>query len=139
MIIDLPNIRTKFSERASDYQNAEPSAHIAMNDVSDPDTLLRIKAEFPITDHMDGSFTGEIECGKFTESDWEKFGPATQEFLAACNSGPSFKALESLTGIEGLISDPDLSGGGQHQSGKGARLKAAAGHARKAVLTAIGK
>jgi len=123
MTVDFPNIRRKFSDLGPGYQNAEPFAHIAINDVFNSETLLRINAEFPTTDQMGGSFTGEIEGGKFTESDWEKFGPATQEFVATCNSGPFLKALESLTGIEGLISDPYLSGGGQHQSGRGARLK----------------
>jgi hypothetical protein len=123
MIIDLPNIRSKFTELAASYQRAQPFSHIAMNNLFDSDTLRRVNAEFPTTDRMGGSFTGEIEGGKFTESDWEKFGPATQEFIAACNSGPFLRALESLTGIEGLISDPYLSGGGQHQSGQGARLK----------------
>jgi hypothetical protein len=123
MMIDLPAIRTQFGALRENYENAQPFAHVALTDVFDRATLRTINAEFPTTEHMGGSFTGEIQGGKFTESDWEKFGPTTQDFVSACNSGPFLKALEELTGIPGLIADPYLSGGGQHQSGRGARLK----------------
>ena len=96
---------------------------MSLTGVFDPHLLREIDAEFPVTAHMGGSFSGEIQGGKFTESDWGKFGPRTQEFVATCKSGPFLKAFEELTGIPGLISDPYLSGGGQHQSGQGARLK----------------
>jgi len=123
MIIDLPKIRNQFGALGETYASAEPFPHVSLTGVFDPHTLRQINAEFPETAHMGGSFSGEIQGGKFTESDWEKFGPRTQEFIAACNSGPFLKTLEELTGIPGLVSDPYLSGGGQHQSGQGARLK----------------
>jgi hypothetical protein len=123
MMIDLPGIRTQFGALREDFENAQPFAHVALTGVFDPATLRTINAEFPATEAMGGSFAGEIQGGKFTESDWEKFGPTTQDFVSACNSGPFLKALEELTGIPGLIADPYLSGGGQHQSGRGARLK----------------
>jgi len=123
MIIDMPLIRIKFSAERDSYQKAKPFPHIAIQGVFDAETLRKLSEEFPASERMGGSFTGEIEGGKFTESDWEKFGPLTQEFVSACNSGPFLKALENLTGITGLIPDPFLAGGGQHQSGRGARLK----------------
>ena len=123
MIIDTPSIRTKFSAERDSYQKATPFPHIAIHGVFDDETLRKLSEEFPASERMGGSFTGEIEGGKFTESDWEKFGPLTQEFVSACNSGPFLKALENLTGITGLIPDQFLAGGGQHQSGRGARLK----------------
>ena len=123
MIIDIPSIQSKFSSLSSDYTNARPFPHISLDGLFDPNTLRAIEAEFPQAHQMGGSFKGEIEGGKFTESDWAKFGPVTQEFVSACNSAPFLKALSSLTGIESLIPDPYLAGGGQHQTGRGGRLK----------------
>ncbi len=71
-MIDLPAIRTQFGALRENYENAQPFAHIALADVFDPATLRTINAEFPTTEHMGGSFTGEIQGGKFTESDWGK-------------------------------------------------------------------
>lgn len=84
---------------------------------------MAIANEFPSPSAMAGRFSGEVQGGKFTESDWSTFGPVTQDFVSACNSGPFLRALSELTGIEGLLSDPYLAGGGQHQSGRGGRLK----------------
>jgi hypothetical protein len=123
VIIDLHAIRSRFSELNSEYQNAQPFAHVALDGLFDLETLRKIAAEFPAASEMGGSFAGEIEGGKFTESDWERFGPVTQEFVSACNSAPFLRALTTLTGIEGLIPDPYLAGGGQHQTGRGGRLK----------------
>jgi hypothetical protein len=123
VIIDLTLIRDRLSSLKSEYVSAQPFPHVALNGLFDLDCLRSIESEFPTTDQMGGSFTGEIEGGKFTESDWEKFGPLTQEFFAACNSAPFLNALQELTGISGLIPDPYLAGGGQHQTGRGGRLK----------------
>lgn len=122
-IVDLEKVDRRFRSEASTYQNAQPFPHIAMQDVFDADVLRAMAGEFPTAETMAGRFTGEIEGGKFTETDWSKFGPVTQQFVAACNSGPFLHSLSELTGIPGLIADPYLSGGGQHQTGRGGRLK----------------
>jgi hypothetical protein len=122
-VVDLAAVDQRFAAEGTTYQTAQPFPHIAMQDVFDIDVLRAINAEFPSSSDMAGRFTGEIEGGKFTETDWAKFGPVTQSFIAACNSGPFLHSLTKLTGIEGLIADPYLSGGGQHQTGRGGRLK----------------
>ena len=122
-VVDFGAIRTTFTDMAAGYQSAEPFPHMSVNGLFDIDVLREIAAEFPAPRSMAGSFTGEIEGGKFTESNYEKFGPVTQNFVAACNSGPFLEALSVLTGIQGLLADPYLAGGGQHQTGRGGRLK----------------
>jgi len=102
---------------------AEPFPHASFSDLFDEDYLRRIEAEFPQTTDMGVKFTGEIEGGKFAESDFGNLGPSTQAFVAAANSGPFCSALSELTGIPGLISDPYLAGGGLHQTARGGRLK----------------
>jgi hypothetical protein len=59
---------------------------------------------------------------KSAEPRWEAFGPATRRLVAELNSGPFLASLTALTGIEGLIADGTLTGGGQHQIARGGRL-----------------
>ena len=122
-VIDLVSVAERFQAANSQYEEAQPFPHISISGLFSQDLLRSMAAEFPSPEHMAGSFAGEIQGGKFTESDWAKFGPITQQFFSACNSGPFLHALTQLTGIEGLISDPYLAGGGQHQTGRGGRLK----------------
>lgn len=120
---DFEALDHEFKAQHSNYINAKPFAHITMDDIFSKDLLRDISNEFPQPDDMSGAFSGEIQGGKFTESDWSKFGPKTQQFVSAFNSGPFLRALTHLTGIEGLIADPYLAGGGQHQTVQGGRLK----------------
>ena len=71
----MPSIRMKFSAERDSYQKAIPFPHIAIQGVFDAATLRELSEEFPASERMGGSFTGEIEGGKFTESDWESSAP----------------------------------------------------------------
>jgi Rps23 Pro-64 3,4-dihydroxylase Tpa1-like proline 4-hydroxylase len=122
-VIDLEAISRKFESAYPAYVSAEPFPHTTMQDVFNQEILKEIAKEFPTPEQMAGRFGGEIQGGKFTESDSSKFGPVTQAFVAACNSGPFLNALTKLTGIEHLLADPYLAGGGQHQTARGGRLK----------------
>ena len=122
-VVDFTALQERFATMAADYQSAEPFPHMSVNGLFDEQVLRAVAAEFPDPQAMAGKFSGEIQGGKFAESDYSTFGPITQQFVAACNSGPFMHALAAITGIEGLISDPYLSGGGQHQTGRGGRLK----------------
>ena len=122
-VVDVDSVTHRFTAMTDDYQSAQPFPHMSMNGLFDDGVLRHVMKEFPDPEAMAGHFGGEIEGGKHTESDWSKFGPVTQAFVAACNSGPFMHALTALTRIEGLLPDPYLSGGGQHQTGRGGRLK----------------
>ncbi len=121
--IDFNRVQDAFSSAHDRYVTAEPFPHASFTDLFDLDVLRQIEAEFPRPTEMGGSFTGEIEGGKFTESEFAHFGPTTQAFVAAANSGTFCALLSELTGIQGLISDPYLAGGGLHQTATGGRLK----------------
>jgi len=121
--IDFDRVGRIFSAAHDDYVSAEPFPHASFTDLFDIEFLKRVESEFPSPEGMGGSFTGEIEGGKYTESEFAKLGPATQSFVAAANSGTFCQMLTELTGIQGLISDPYLTGGGLHQTATGGRLK----------------
>jgi hypothetical protein len=121
--IDFSHVEKVFTEASAGYKSAQPFPHAAFQGLFDNDYLRQMEAEFPGPREMAGSFSGEIEGGKYTESDFAKLGPRTQAFVAAANSGTFCSMLTTLTGIPGLISDPYLAGGGLHQTARGGRLK----------------
>lgn len=122
-LIDIDKITKTFTELADSYQNADPFPHMSVNGLFDEDTLRTIHDEFLIPQAMSSAFIGIAEGGKFAESDINKMGPVTQQFLRECNSQPFLDALSIITGIDNLIADPALIGGGLHQTVRGGRLK----------------
>ena len=122
-IIDIEAIVAKFKGMAEQYQNAVPFPHMSTNGLFDEETLRTINDEFLIPQAMSTAFIGIAEGGKFAESDINKMGPVTQQFLRECNSQEFLDALSIITGVDNLVADPALIGGGLHQTVRGGRLK----------------
>lgn len=122
-MIDIKLLEDQFSSAAGVFQSAEPFPHAVFDNLFDPAILMSIAGEFPKPREMSQRFVGKIEGGKTSESDISNFGPITREFFFWMNSAPVLNALENLTGIQGLIPDPYLSGGGLHQTSSGGCLK----------------
>ena len=109
-------------EQRTSYRRAAPFPHTALQSVID-DLLLRdVAAEFPPLDAMATQFADE-ESIKSAESSWECFGPATRALIGELHSEPMLEALSRMTGIEDLLPDPHLFGGGQHQIRRGGYLR----------------
>lgn len=114
----LEEIATNESEA---YINAEPFAHGVYDNVFDPALLDKVIDEFE---------EGEKSWKEF-ESKYEKklqmnrdvnLQPVTRALIHNLNSEPFLNFLEKLTGIEGLIPDPYLAGGGLHKIPRGGKL-----------------
>jgi Rps23 Pro-64 3,4-dihydroxylase Tpa1-like proline 4-hydroxylase len=94
-----------------------------IDDFLPPSVLDPILAEFP--EPRDGNwqqFDSSREI-KLALADTEKMGPATRHLLAEFNGQVFVEFLERLTGIEQLVPDPHLEGGGLHQIKPGGFLK----------------
>jgi hypothetical protein len=106
------------------YRTAEPYPHLVIDDFFEPAALDRIVAEWPgvipadFQQFNDGTFV-ERKAGSSSKS---KFGPYTRMFLHRLGEPDFLEALEKVTGIEGILPDPYLHGGGIHQTGTGGRL-----------------
>jgi hypothetical protein len=107
---------------ASVYASASPFPHIVL-DGRMPEMLLRsVAAEISgsVVDPED-NFYGSFK--KHRISDVRKMPPHTRRLIEDLNSAPFLEFLEALTGIQGLVPDPYLEGGGIHQIGTGGFLK----------------
>jgi len=112
-----------FTARRAEYRAAAPFPHAVFVDLFNPDILRAVAAEFDRRDRMGIQYSSTFERGKAIESEWQRFGPATRQVLGELNGGEFVVALERLVGIDALISDPRLWGGGQHQTESGGSLE----------------
>lgn len=109
--------------RRGAYASASPYPHTVMDDFLPEEVLDAVLAEFPAPAEVDWlAFDSPLERKLATKDD-SAMGPATRHLLAELNSSAFIDFLERLTGIEGLLPDPHLEGGGLHQIERGGHLK----------------
>ncbi len=121
--LSLRHLQELAKENAHKYQNAEPFSHIIFDNFLPPEVLDRVLQEFPKpTGYEWNEYTGAMENKKLASKDYNKIPPYIRFVLDQLNTSPFVAFLEKLTGINGLIPDPDYDGGGMHQTKKGGHL-----------------
>ena len=110
-------------QHAPAHRAASPFPHTVIDDFLPPALLDRVLAEFPGKDGQGWERYADPLQVKLGSRDEEALGPTTRLLLHELNSAPFLRFLEVLTGIEGLIPDPWLEGGGLHQIERGGMLK----------------
>jgi len=103
------------------YRSANPYPHVVIDDFFDSAVLDRVVAEFPGEDCLTEHFDNAREVKRATKSELE-IPPFTRALIHTLNSGPFITFLEEVTGIEGLVADPHLWGGGLHALPRGGKL-----------------
>src|SRR5205085_3731876 len=108
-----------------EYASAQPFPHVVIDNFLPPEILAQVLDEFPGPDEIDWiHYNGNGWERKKLESRWEEQLPSATRFLIyQFNSSIFLNFLEDLTGIQGLIADPHLWGGGLHQIQPGGFLK----------------
>ena len=103
-------------ERAADYSSARPFPHIVFDDFLPADQLRAVLSEFPGPRDIPWTlFEDGGRTLKLATENQDYMGELTRHMLGEFN-GPVFvDFLERLTGIQGLVPDPYLLGGGLHQ------------------------
>jgi 2-oxoglutarate-Fe(II)-dependent oxygenase superfamily protein len=105
------------------YVRAEPFPHIVMDDFFPPEVLEDVLKEFPNRHEQRWQESANVYTqNKFSlQNDW-KMPPGIRHFIFQLNAALFLQFLEQLTGIDGLIPDSHLLGGGLHQSERGGKL-----------------
>lgn len=109
--------------RSREYSAGLPFPHIVFDDLLNNAHLEQVLAELDKVSEFEyeKSFHGAEK--KFGKADVWELGNATRELLFFLNSQPVLLFLETLSGIEGLISDSHFFGGGYHEIRRGGFLK----------------
>jgi Rps23 Pro-64 3,4-dihydroxylase Tpa1-like proline 4-hydroxylase len=105
------------------YREAAPFPHIAIDDFLPSADYATLSADFPPPQApLWHEFHGSAENKKLQSNNFYAIPPSLRGFINECN-GPAFvRFLERMTGIENLIPDPHLYGGGLHQTKPGGHL-----------------
>jgi hypothetical protein len=104
------------------YREAEPGPHIALDGLF-PDEVLQAICDEIDAIEIDPEKNFYSTYLKRRISDLSRLPPTARRLIEDLNSADFLGFLERLTGIEGLIPDPYLEGGGIHQIGTGGFLK----------------
>lgn len=121
-IIDLAALNERLPELRERFQTAEPFPHIILDDVLRRDAFEVAAASFPpVGDPFWKGYlhVNETKYGNTYPDTWA--GPI-QDVARALTSDEFVAFLGELSGIEGLMSDWTMDGGGLHQTLRGGHL-----------------
>jgi Rps23 Pro-64 3,4-dihydroxylase Tpa1-like proline 4-hydroxylase len=121
--IDFDKLNEVAETNKSKYVSGNPFPHIYFDNLFDEELLSDIVSEFPNANDIDWIKMNAVTSKKLASKDELQFGHYTRTFIHILNSKPFLTFLEKLTGIENLIPDPSLEGGGLHQILTGGFLK----------------
>jgi hypothetical protein len=106
------------------YQTARPFPHVVIdNFIPDGRVVEDLLSEFPAPGSLDWIQYQNPAERKLASRDEAQMGPVTRHVIQQFNGSNFCRFLEELTGIEGIVPDPHLWGGGLHQIERGGYLK----------------
>lgn len=112
---DREQLTALANSKRREYAAGRPYPHIVMDDFLPKEVLDSVLTEFPRPRDADWIKFDSTTQRKLATKDDSAMGPNTRDLLAELNCSVFVDFLERLTGIEGLIPDPHLEGGGLHQ------------------------
>jgi hypothetical protein len=123
-LLDYRKLDSLAGNFAGNYQQASPFPHIAFDDFLDPQLVQQLVEKFPALKEKPGQTpeaakteTGQLpQPNKLWLSNQVGVDPLIRQLYWELNSAPFLAFLEKLTGIENLLPDPHLAGGGVHQT-----------------------
>ena len=119
--LDLPRFEELALRRRTEFAAAAPFPHVVIDDFIAPAVADAVVAEFGQL--PDGwTYYHHVNEKKQGFNRLERMGPASRDLITELHSGGFVRALETLTGVSGLIADPDLDGGGLHETRPGGFL-----------------
>lgn len=122
-LVDFRHLFEISKEKAKEYRSAEPFPHIVIDDFLPPDTLEKVLAGLPRIDDERvkwGNLNANLPDGRPAQSSKYhlqnvlNMSPPLRALFGELNSGPFTYVLSQLTGIDGLLVDAQLLGGGVH-------------------------
>lgn len=122
-LLQYNQLRNRFMAAHEDYVGGDPFPHIVLDDLVSEDIIDTVLAGFPtpesniqwrqlLAKRDDGE---KAQYNKQGMPHLFKLSPEIRQLIWEFNSSTFIRALEGLTGIDNLIPDPSLRGGGLHQ------------------------
>jgi hypothetical protein len=123
-VFDPERLERLAGELAPAFGGADPYPHVVIDDFLPQANASALRASFPQPEDrlgwdQFGALGYEVKLGS---SDERNFPDVLRHAIHDLNSGVFIRFLETLTGIEHLLPDPHLLGGGIHLSRRGDHL-----------------
>lgn len=116
-------METLESDLSSSFRKATPVPFVIIDDFLPPEIAETILSEFPERDSdLWARMPTEDQRGKLATTDEARLPPHARTLIFELNSGRFLRFLESVTGIDQLVADTKLVGGGLHRIERGGKL-----------------
>lgn len=116
VIFDFEKWEARLPELRETYHNTKPYPHIMLDDFMERDAAQDAHGVFPSVKDQGWIHYVHFNEKKHGLNKMDMLPAYTQEVIRVFNSDRFVKWLSDLTGIEGLMKDDMLEGGGLHQS-----------------------
>ncbi len=121
-LFDYRRLNALAQDLAGPYQRAQPFPHAIIDDAADATLLGQVVAAFPAQEQLPWyAYDNPLER-KFASNHLDQLPMVIREALVELNSGSFAAFLQRLTGIDGLLPDPEYNGGGLHRIERGGKL-----------------
>lgn len=132
--VDPDRLAARVRTLAPAFAAAAPYPHVVVDDFLDPAVASRAAAEFAHPD-LPWKHYHHVNEKKRVASELDRLGPTCRAVIEALHAPPFLAALASLTGVPGLVGDPELDGAGLHETLAGGFLNVHADHLAHAKRT----
>jgi Rps23 Pro-64 3,4-dihydroxylase Tpa1-like proline 4-hydroxylase len=117
-------LETLAQAKAEEYQANQPYPHIYFDNFLPVDVAEAALRDFPEPKEVDWHAYKDVNQHKKMAFDAvEKLPPSIRDVLYFLNTRPMLKFLQTLTGIQSVLPDPNYVGGGLHQIRPGGLLE----------------
>jgi 2OG-Fe(II) oxygenase superfamily len=121
-VLDIDRLEQDAERLRVQYQSADPYPHIVIDQFLEPEAAKAAVAEFPSLDPERWNNYLHVNERKYNNTDPATWGPTLRRVLDELNSPRFVRFIGTLLGVDELIADPSLEGGGLHQSISGGFL-----------------
>lgn len=125
-MIQLSKLHAQADTDANRFATAKPFRHLVWDDCLTPAAREAVLEAFPEptwpTWNRGKEEQNAFQPKKLTCDNIQAIPPPLDQLIAELNSGPVVRWLEKITGIDNLVADPHLFGGGLHSTGPGGLL-----------------
>ena len=121
-LLDYDRIRRQFIEGHNKYVDADPFPHVLIDEFITPEVIDAVLDGFPSATadinwrqlEASGADGERVQFNKQGMPHLFKISAVARQLIWELNSSTFIRCLEKLTGIDNLIPDPSLRGGGLH-------------------------
>lgn len=117
-----PRVLDQVDSYRAGFLAAVPFPHVLIDDFLEPDVAQSLLDSFPAFERGNSVGDNGEAAGKSTLERVRQIGPAYERLDDAIKSAGFLRAIEGLTGIDGLLYDPWYLGGGTHENREGMSL-----------------